>query len=298
MATNKKKVKKSANGEASAKAAAVSSGSGSGSGSGAASRAAAAATNATSGPSVPTLSNVKFTMLILLGVGVKFAMDYASAVSAGTESKDCAAYIQNVTECSATDVAMIRLKYHSTLTTIAMVAMTAWNVRANEPLLLRLLSALLFAPLLFTVMALQATRAWMDPMKNFWIGINVTVLFIVVMKAFGNAPVLAPFVRSVDLSTMTVLTLLTARVYDITKFLQEETEGYVVVQTLPVTAPAKALLYFLVVDKATVVVLLVFALAFLNYDNRRVSLQSFQMSGFVDKDTILSMHDAHSHRHQ
>jgi hypothetical protein len=151
--------------------------------------------------------------------------------------------------------------------------MTAWNLRANEPLLLRLLSVMLFAPLLVTVMALQATRAWMDPMKNFWIGMNVTVLFVVLLAAFGNAPVFSPFVRSVDLSTITVLTLLTARVYDIAKFLQEETEGYVVVQTLPVTTPAKALLYFLVVEKSTVVFLLIFALAFLNYDNKRVSLQ-------------------------
>ena len=61
----------------------------------------------------------------------------------------------------------------------------------------------------------------------------------------------------------------------------EQTEGHVIVGDDGVTAPAKALMYFLCVDKTTIVAMLMFGLAFLNDSKRRYFLFYFAMTHLV-----------------
>ena len=229
------------------------------------------------------LSSAQFTIVIFLSVAISYLLDYAKAISQGIDSNYCKNFIQDVDTCSTTDMHMIRAKYYSGILTVVVVGLTGWTVRREEPLLLRLISCLLMTPILSTVIVLQASKEWIHVGKNFSIGMMCTVLLVVGMSSFGNAAILAPWQSSfrLDVPTLTILVLILVNIYETIRLGMEQVEGHVIVGDNGITAPAKVLIYFLCVDKATIVAVLMFGLAFLNDSKRRHFLLYFAMTHLV-----------------
>lgn len=229
------------------------------------------------------LTSAQFTVVVFLSVAITYLLDYTKAVSQGIDSNYCKNFIQDVEACSTTDVTMIRVKYYTGILTVAIVGLTGWTVRQEEPLLLRLISCLLLTPILSTVIALQVSKEWIHVGKNFSIGMMCTVLLVVGMSTFGTAASLAPWQSLIplDVSKVTMVSLILVNLYETFRLGMEQTEGHVIVGDDGVTAPAKALMYFLCVDKTTIVAMLMFGLAFLNDSKRRYFLFYFAMTHLV-----------------
>jgi len=236
----------------------------------------------------PFLTSGQLTIIIFISIALSYILDYYKAMTNSDSSNTCQSYIRIATgtACSPLDERMIRAKYVSSIATTALVGAAAWISRHEEPLLLRLISALLLTPIVTTVMALQACRLWITPNKNFAIGIMCTVLLIVGMGAFGNTPILAqwqsPATTMMNLTALTIASLILVHGYDLLKLGMEQTDGYVMDDAYGedgavVTLPAKALIFFIMVDKTTNLAMLFVSLAFFNDFKRRSFLFYFAM---------------------
>jgi hypothetical protein len=220
----------------------------------------------------------QFAGIVFLSVGMMYLMEYREVLATG----NCSRYLINFDgDCSVTDMAMIRTKFHSGILAESLVALTMLLVYRDNPLFTRLNSIVVSSCLITTLLAVSTTKEIVHPGKLLRLGLLVTVLLAVAASSiyYADHHVASRRRWTIDLPNATLLTIGIAHLWEVYKFLSAGVFGFLAPsgdefetqgEDFAGSPPSIALLPYLAVDQLTIVGICVFGAVYLGENRKRV----------------------------